>query len=195
MQADAVGDPSDEELVRRFQAEPNEAAGRSAASQLLERYQIRVFHWCRRYTRDHESAEDLAQEVLTRAWKALAAFDHRSRFSWWLFVIARNRCLSALRRVRWLADDDFPLEELPASGPDSEEAYLQQLGEEALLRAIETHLGPQERTALWLCCMEGMPVDEITRALGLSNATGARGVLQRARRRLRAAIQRTREEP
>jgi DNA-directed RNA polymerase specialized sigma24 family protein len=41
---------------------------------------------------------------------------------------------------------------------------------------------------LWLRCFEKVPVDEITRMLGITEASGARGVLQRARRRLRAAL-------
>jgi len=44
------------------------------------------------------------------------------------------------------------------------------------------------REALWLRCFEHMPVDEIGRVMRLENASGARGLLQRARRKLRAAL-------
>ncbi len=185
---------TDEDLIRVHQRAPDSAQGRRAASELLARYEHRVFAWCQRFTRDREDARDLTQEVLTRAWRSLGSFRHDSRFSWWMFVITRNRCLSSLRPARWLADEDVPLDDLPGHGLPPDEAYLQALDEEALLKLIAAHLDADERTALWLCCFERMPVDAITRRLGLESATGARGLLQRARRRLRAAIARTRTE-
>ena len=79
-----------------------------------------------------------------------------------------------------------------APGPEDELAMRDD--EEATLRLLERTLDEQERMALWMGCFERMPVDEITRALGLTNATGARGLLQRARRKLRAALSARGEE-
>jgi RNA polymerase sigma-70 factor (ECF subfamily) len=160
----------------------------------LSRYEQRVFAWCYRYARNREQALDLTQEVLTRAWRSLGSFRHGSRVSWWMFVITRNRCLSAVRATRWLADDDVALEDLPASDLAPDEAYLQQLDEQALLRLIETHLDSEERMAIWLCCFDRMPIDEITRTMRLASASGARGLLQRARRKLRTALARRAQE-
>jgi DNA-directed RNA polymerase specialized sigma24 family protein len=57
-----------------------------------------------------------------------------------------------------------------------------------MLDLVRRHLDPLEREAIWLRCYEGMPVEEITGLLGIDTASGARGILQRARRKLRAAL-------
>jgi RNA polymerase sigma-70 factor (ECF subfamily) len=180
--------PTDEALVREAAGAPDSREGRAAAAELLRRYERRVFQWCLRYVRDRDTALDLTQEVLTKVWKSLASFGHRSRFSWWVFVITRNRCLNAVRAPSLLRDDEAELEGLPDAAPGPEEALERRLDQEAARRLMLETLDEQERLALWLCCYERMPVDAITRTLKLSNATGARGLLQRARRKLRAAI-------
>ena len=179
---------TDEVLVRAIQHDPGGPAGRAAASELFARYQKRVYLWCHRYTRERERALDLAQDVFARAWKALPSYQQRSKFSWWLFVITRNCCLSAVTAPALLRDDDTELDGLPDPAPDPAELYEQAWDEEAARRLLMQHLDEQERLALWMRCFERLPIEAITQALGLSNATGARGLLQRARRKLRAAL-------
>ena len=59
---------------------------------------------------------------------------------------------------------------------------------ERLLALIQRALPPLDQQVLWMRCVEKMPVEHITRLLNLSETSGARAVLQRARRRLRAAL-------
>lgn len=181
-------DRPDDILVRAIQHDPGGPEGRAAASELFGRYQQRVYLWCHRYTKERERALDLAQDVFARAWKALPSYQHRSKFSWWLFVIARNCCLSAVTAPSLLRDDDAELDGLPGPSPDPAELFEQTRDEEAARRLLVEHLDEQERLALWMRCFERLPIETITQALGLSNATGARGLLQRARRKLRAAL-------
>jgi RNA polymerase sigma factor (sigma-70 family) len=178
----------DEELLAVARADPRNPCGRRAASVLLQRHQERVYVWCYRIVREHEQALDLAQDVLLNAYRRLETFEGRSGFASWLFVIARNRCLSVLRRPSPLWEDDGPLEEVADAGATPDEQLERKLDEEAVLELIRQHLDPIERDALWLRCYEGIPVDEITRLLKIEAATGARSVIQRARRKLRAAI-------
>ncbi len=189
MSAGRPDGPSDEELVARHAADPDGAAGRAAASQLLGRYQRRVYVWCHRYVRDPERALDMAQDVLLRAYRSLASFQGRSRFGSWLFAIARNRCLNALAAPALLRDDDVEPDML-AGDDDPGRRLEEEEDEERLRRLLADHLEDDERRALWLRCFERLPVDEITRLLALDTATGARGLLQRARRKLRAALAR-----
>src|SRR5690242_12685753 len=183
------GEP-DDALLARFRAAPESADGRRAAGQLLARYRGRVYAWAFRLVREHEQALDLAQAVLLKAWRALPTFDGRSRFSSWLFAVTRNECLTALRpRVlvrddavdpaAFLVDDDDPARLL--------ESAEEEVRVEALLRDT---LSPLEQQAIWLRCFEGLPVDEVTRMLGLTHASGARSVLQSARAKLRKALAR-----
>lgn len=179
---------SDEELIRRFQADPEGSDGPAAAEALFGRYLRRVYSWCRRYLRDHERAMDAAQDVLASAWRALPGFDHRSPFACWLFVIARNRCYSAMRPVSLTRDDEEDPDTLVDARPGPDEALERREEEASMLELIKGTLDRQEQDALVLRCFERLPVDEITRTLDLQSASGARGLLQTARRKLRAAL-------
>jgi RNA polymerase sigma-70 factor (ECF subfamily) len=180
----------DEELLRIARRNPGDPLGSRAVSVLLERYQDRVYVWCYRLVRDHDEALDMSQDVLLNAYRRLGTFEGRSGFASWLFVIARNRCLSALRRPSPLWEDEHAIDRIegPSAAPDEE--FERRLDEEEVLNLIRIHLDPIEREALWLRCYEGMPVDEITRLLRIDAATGARSVIQRARRKLRAVLRR-----
>ena len=188
MSAWTAAAPPDEELLHRALDDAQGNDGRHAASMLLERYQDRVYIWCVRLVRNHELALDLAQEVLLNAYRRLDTFEGRAGFSSWLFVIARNRCLSALRKSSALRETDSMISLLadPSAGPDR--LFEERLDEEELLNLIRSHLDAKEQEAVWLRCIEGLPVDEITRMLDLGTASGARGLLQRARRKLRSAM-------
>lgn len=183
-------DRSDEDLLRRALDDRDGAAARRAASELLGRYRDRVFCWCRCRVREPELARDLAQDVLLNAYRHLDSFRGGSRFGTWLFAIARNRCLDAVRRERLLVDDDFELETLVGPGPDPAREHERRAAEAAALDLVRRCLDPFEQEVLWLRCFEAMPVDEITQRMGIREASGARAVLQRARRKLRAAMAR-----
>jgi RNA polymerase sigma-70 factor (ECF subfamily) len=187
-------DHSDEDLVRVVQADPRGSRGRAAASELFERHQARVFGWCFRYARERERALDLTQEVFARVWQALPGYGFRSKFSWWLFVITRNRCLNAVSAPALLRDEEVSPDSIPAAESDPAEAFERRADEEEARRLMMETLDEQERVALWLRGFERMSIEDITRTLGLTNTTGARGLLQRARRKLRSALAARAEE-
>lgn len=188
MDAHIAHESDDLGLLAQAVAEPESPSGRRAASALLGRYRERVYIWCLRYTRDHEQALDMAQEVLISAYRNLDSFGGRSQFGSWMFSIARNRCLSEMRRPSLLVDEDSDPDDRASGAAAPDQALENRLAEEELLELIQRCLDPVEQQALWLRCFEKMPVDEITELLAITEASGARGTLQRARRKLRAAI-------
>lgn len=178
----------DEELLRVVRSGGDPECRRQAAVELICRYRDAVYLWCYRYTRDVERARDLAQDVLTAVWQKLDGFEGRSKFSTWIYSVARNRCIDASRSVSlWSDEGDVSEVEDPAPAPDV--AFDQTQDEDWLLGTIRTVLEPDEQRAIWLRCVERMGIDEVTRIMGLQNASGARAVLQRARNKLRAALE------
>jgi len=178
---------TDEELRRRACDRYGSTTGRQAASVLLERYHARVFQWCNAQLRDPSLAQDAAQDVLVRAYRGLDSFAGKSRFSSWLFAIARNRCLDELRRPR-LSRDERDIGELADSAANPAEEFETKASLESWNQLLARHLEPVEQEAMVLRYIECMPVAEITCVLEISTSSGARGVLQQARRKLRAAF-------
>ncbi len=178
---------SDDDLVRLAKTDPASQPAKEAASALLHRYRERVFRWCLSRVRDPELALDLSQDVLLSAYRKLHTFDGRASFSSWLFAIARNRCLNSLRRPD-LFDGDKQLAVLPDPAPRQDQELEEREDEERLLRLVRKNLDPLDQQVLWLRCFEKVPVEVITKLLNISSPSGARGILQRARRRLRAAL-------
>ena len=180
---------ADEVLLRIARSDPDPERRLGAATELVTRYRDAVYLWCHRYTRDRERARDLAQDVLVSVWEKIATFEGRSKFSSWVFSVTRNRCIDSSRRVDLLGDE-AELDGVPDPSPAPDVSLDQERNESWLLETIRTELDPDEQQAIWMRCVERMPVEEITRYLGVEGSAGARAVLQRARRKLRAAIER-----
>lgn len=180
---------SDEDLVRLAGKETVNPSTDDAVSALLGRYQKRVYIWCYRYVHEHEQALDLAQEAMLSAYRNLGSFTGKGRFESWIFAIVRNRCLTAMRKRVLTRDEDIALEELADPGGNPDQHLEEKLEEEALILLADECLNASEQEALYLRCFEHLPVDEITELLNIEEASGARGLLQKARRKLRVALE------
>ena len=71
-----------------------------AFEQLLERYKEKVFRLCISMVRNETQAEDLTQDIFFRVWKALPGYHGAASPSTWIYSIARNCCLSYLRKQK-----------------------------------------------------------------------------------------------
>jgi len=185
-----LGGLSDQDLLAMYRRSPGTDVAADAVSELFTRYQDRLYVWCFRRMGNHESALDLAQETLMAAFQALPKFEGRSEFSSWLFSIARYRCISAIRLPRLTVDDDCDPDRVPGDTPDPEQDLQLRREEEKTLDMLNRVLDPQERVALWMRCYEGASLEEITRMMDIAERDGVRVLLQRARRKLRAALPR-----
>ena len=97
--APSLADCTDEDLVARA----GQSEGERAFAELLRRHQGKVRGLLLRLASDRTLADDLAQEVFLRAYRGLAGFEGRARFSTWLYRIAYNVYLNHRTRVRELA--------------------------------------------------------------------------------------------
>ena len=135
-----------------------------------------------RLTGDYQLAEDLAQETFVKAFRNLAAFDTTRRLSSWLFRIAHNTGMDALRRRKPTVSLDSEEEGTePAAPADGDPVERKALGQ-ALQRAL-ARLRPDQRAAVALRYEDGLSFDEIGRVLGMPEAT-ARSHVHRARKEL-----------
>jgi RNA polymerase sigma-70 factor (ECF subfamily) len=162
------------------------AGSESAFEQIVRRYQRPVISLIARLTGDRAQAEDLAQETFVKVYRSLAAFDTTRRLSSWLFRIAHNTAIDALRRSRTQpvleSADDFP-RRLDAAGSTADSDPVERAALGQALQAAMARLKPDQRTAIILRYEEGLPFDEIGHVLGVAEAT-ARSHVHRGRKEL-----------
>ena len=147
---------------------------------LVERYAGAVTRMVRHVTDDNHMCEDLAQEVFLSAYAKLRTFDPaRSRFSTWLFTIARNKAVNAAARKkpRYMAD---PPERADASDPEMTAEKKELLA--ALDRAVLA-LPLNQRTAFVLAEFEQIPYEQIAQIEGVRLGT-VKSRINRARVKL-----------
>lgn len=183
--------PSDEELLARFRAEGRSADGEKLINELFQRHQTRVATWCWRMTGDVDSAADLAQEVFLKAFQRLDSFRGESKFTTWLYMIARNCCLDALRARKQRREDpgDMLLDDMADMQTEGIAAALERRESEDVVRQlIRESLDETEGQVMVLHYVHGMPLASVTRTLRLSNQSGAKAYIVSARRKLSRAF-------
>ena len=162
-----------------------------AADELFRRHQTRIARWCWRFTRDRESAADLAQDILLRAYRNLDKYRGECRFSTWLYVIARNLCMSAIQRRAsepvWVAKAISA--ELPdIASTDVHATFEREETRRKNWRFILDTLDHTEARVMLLHYGQEMPLSAVSRTLGLTNKSGAKAYIVSARRKLDAAM-------
>ena len=163
------------------------AGEQSAFEQIVRRYQRPMVNLIARITGDRDRAEDLAQDAFIKAFRSLAAFDTARRLSSWLFRIAHNTAIDAMRRPRRAlvsidhATNPQDLPPVPVAPAEPDPVERAALG--AALEAALGRLRPDFRAAVVLRYDEGLPFDEIGHVMGIPEAT-ARSHVHRARKEL-----------
>jgi RNA polymerase sigma-70 factor, ECF subfamily len=169
-----------------------------AFEQLVENYQHRLVAVMHHLVGNAEEAEDLAQEVFLRVYRARKKYRPRSKFSTWLFTIANNLALNSLRArnrkpsVPLIVHDSGPMgprpaEQMvhdPASGP-MQHAQREELA--VLIRQALDGLNERQRMAVVLNKFEDMGYAEIAEVMALSTKA-IKSLLSRARMNLRNAL-------
>lgn len=170
----------------------------AAFEQLVENYQHRLVAVMHHLIGNNEEAEDLAQEVFLRVYKARKKYRPRSKFSTWLFTIANNLALNFLRSrqrkplVSLPVQDSGPLGPRPAEQmvPDRRSGPMQRIQKQELAELIRQALdglNERQRMAVVLNKFEDMNYAEIAEVMGLSTKA-IKSLLSRARMNLRTAL-------
>jgi len=181
------GFTGDREIARLRKGDPD------AITDLVGRYQHRLYRFLVRMVGDPATAEDLFQQTWIRLMEKIGSYDARRSFEAWLFAIARNLAIDHLRRRRGISLDELddsgraPVERLEASGQD---ALTQLLDFErgALLAAGIGELPAIHREVLTLRFEEDMKLEQIAEVAGVPLST-VKSRLHRALESLRARIE------
>jgi RNA polymerase sigma-70 factor (ECF subfamily) len=170
-----------------------------AFTQLVDAYQHRLINVLQHIVGGRATeAEDLAQEVFLRVYRTRKKYRPRAKFATWLFTIANNLALNAIRNRRrkpsvpLLASDSGPLGARPAEQllADSQSVPSRRLAEQELATIIQCAIGQlndRQRLAVMLNKFEGMNYAEIADVMSLSTKA-VKSLLSRARAQLRDAL-------
>ena len=169
---------TDADLVARVLVDDDQ----HAFGELVRRHQSSVRGLLRQLTRnDLALADDLAQEAFIRAYKNIRSFRGEARFSTWLYRIAYNCFREDARRKKELVGIDESRWQNEID-PQTVEPGLKQ----DLMHALNL-LPPHERTAVVLCCQNGLSHDEAAHVLDIPLGTVKTNVL-RGREKLKRTL-------
>ena len=172
----------------------------AAFESLVEKYQARLVGILGHMTSNRDQAEDLAQEVFMRVYRARETYTPGARFSTWLFTIANNVASNAIRKKSRRKEVNLvnspsgalpvrPLDRMAKAKSGLMPTRQVDRKETAVIvqQAIET-LNDRQKMALLLSKFEGMSYIEISQTMGLSTQA-VKSLLSRARNNLREALE------
>lgn len=153
---------------------------------LIQRYQKPVIRMIANLINDRHICEDIAQEVFLAAYKKLPSFDPaRSSFSTWLFTIARNKSINAMKKRKILSVSN------PPENPDFSEPADSLIRNELFVKLDQAlmSLSPKYKRALILAEFENLSYEQIAQIEGIRIGT-VKSRINRAKNRLRSALER-----
>jgi RNA polymerase sigma-70 factor, ECF subfamily len=162
---------------------------------LLQKYRTPLVNFLYRMVRDAATAEDLAQEVFLRVYRARKQYSPSAKFTTWLFRIATNLALNSVRDNRYrqmqvsldapVEDDEAPIQ-LPAKDMRIDEHMVERDRAQIIRRAVAA-LPEKQRVAVLLHKYEEMDYSEIAKILDCSESA-LKSLLFRAYETLRVQL-------
>jgi RNA polymerase sigma-70 factor (ECF subfamily) len=181
----------DEELLQQARKAPE--GDLRAFEDLILRYQRRVVANCRYITRDANNAEDLAQEVLVKAFFGLRGFEGRSSFWGWLQRIKVNHCLNHLKKQAgrsYVGIDEPEVDEFDQLKVQATaEKLAGAISDRQLISEVLDSMSSTLRIPLVLCDMDELSYEEVAQSLGIS-LSAAKMRIKRGREEFRERYER-----
>jgi len=182
----------DVELINAFKA-----GEKSAFDELVLNHKDKVFNLCYWFVGDYQDANDLAQDVFFKAFKALKNFRFESAFSTWIYRITVNTCKNRLNSLQYRLKKKFvhlnntaaksnPGVEL-ADESSSPEGELWRKEKSRLIQIAINALPAEKKAVVVLRDIEGLSYEEISSVTGFNLGT-VKSKLARARRDLREKL-------
>ena len=179
----------DNETLERSLIVRAKSGEREAFSQLIRLNIQRVYRTAFAVLRNHDDAEDVAQETFVRAYQSIARFDESRPLFPWLFRIARNLCLNRIERVSKRETAVAELDYLTDSSPTPEQSAV---ATEDLNRVREAvaRLPDQHREIIQLSHFQECSYREIAEILDIPIGT-VMSRLYNARKKLKSLLEET----
>jgi RNA polymerase sigma-70 factor, ECF subfamily len=162
---------------------------------LLKKYRSPLINFLYRMVKDQAAAEDLAQEVFLRVYRARKEYSPTAKFTTWLFRIATNLALNAIRDGRYrqmqvsidtARDEDEPVIEIAAPESRADDRLIERERNEMIRSAILA-LPEKQRVAVILHKYQEMDYAQIGKILGCSESA-LKSLLFRAYETLRVQL-------
>lgn len=159
-----MGNETDLQLIESFRR-----GDERAFNEIVLRYQQRIYWAARRIAGNHEDADDIVQEAFINAYSKLQSFRGDSSLYTWLYRIAVNLSLTAVRKNRLVEYFHFDslTEGRKSTGEDPAQIALRN-EERSLMEDAEKTLPAKQKAVFVLRYHEGMKFDEIASVLGKS---------------------------
>ena len=173
----------DHTIIRRIQD-----GNTDAFAVIVRRYHVDLLNFIFRIVKDPDLAEDIGQEVFLNVYKELPRFDsdRGTPFLAWLYIVARNQCVSELRKQKWgVAGPVEDFDSLTAHR-ETAEALLIDREEREALAACLSELPEPFRSSI-LLSLDGASLEEIANLCGVPQAT-VKTRLFRARERIKLLV-------
>ena len=169
---------SDEELVNKIvQEQKKELFG-----VLFNRYFLIIKNRCYGFVKNKSTAEELANDILSKAFEKIDGFKGKSSFSSWLYSISYNAIIDFLRKKKQVHYPNWNMEnELPEI-IDESDTDIAELSYEKLMEVLEK-IHPEEKALLLMKYQHELPAREIAAALSISE-DAVKMRLKRARARV-----------
>jgi RNA polymerase sigma factor (sigma-70 family) len=146
-----------------------------AWEQIVRLHWRKVFNLAYKFVGRHDEAEDLAQDIFLKIFKALHTFDRRANFQTWLISISRNLCIDhyrSMRKERETMAREIDASTLsPVSRERSPDRQLEQVDLKQLVRHALSELPPSLREAVVLRDLQEFSYLEIAERLHLPEGT------------------------
>ena len=153
---------------------------------VLADYRDKVYRLAYSILGNASAAEDAAQQVFIRVWRALPGFEGRASLSTWIFTIARNTCLTAAKRQAAARTVSLDIDEVRFAAESRQAPARERRGDPDVARLV-AQLPEKYRRVIVLFYMQERSFEEVARMLGLPMGT-VKTYLHRARKLLAAAM-------
>ncbi len=167
-----------------------------AFERLVEKYKKRIYYLAYRMTRDHDSADELAQESFVKAYQAMSSFKPGHSFYTWIYRICVNLSINFIKREKQNVSVDFLRESGIAIDRSNELNQLERMiasEQAAVVKEALNTLPPDQKAVFILKTYDDMSYEQMADVMDCSMGT-VMSRLFRARHKLRKALEMSESE-